>query len=251
MINTPPRSRFGRGGFGLVNEMAYKDKEKEKERNRAYHEANSKKIRERKRAYYEANLEKEKERKRAYREANPEKIKETQRAYYIKNKLVLAEKRIVYYEKYKPRANELFRKRRETDVLFAMRCRIRCLIQGACKKKNYTKTSRTHEILGCDYETFAAHLESQFVDGMNWDNRNEWHIDHIIPIASAQTEEDVLRLNHYTNLRPLWAEENMAKSARMPPVHIQQRVNAFYAKSKGVRIPLKQQPMFDYENVTL
>ena len=50
---------------------------------------------------------------------------------------------------------------------------------------------------------------------MTWENRSDWHIDHIIPIASAITEEDVIRLNHYTNLRPLWAKDNLAKGAKM------------------------------------
>ena len=51
---------------------------------------------------------------------------------------------------------------------------------------------------------------------MTWENRSEWHVDHIIPLATAKTEEDVYRLNHYTNLQPLWAHENIRKRAMMP-----------------------------------
>jgi hypothetical protein len=43
----------------------------------------------------------------------------------------------------------------------------------------------------------------------------KWNIDHIIPISSAQTEEEIYKLNHYTNLQPLWWEENMAKGKKI------------------------------------
>jgi hypothetical protein len=99
-----------------------------------------------------------------------------------------------------------------TDYLYAIKKRIRSRICETLRKNGYTKKSKMIEILGCDYETFANHIESQFVDGMNWNNRNEWHIDHIIPLASAKTESEILKLNHYTNLQPLWAMDNIIKS---------------------------------------
>jgi hypothetical protein len=51
---------------------------------------------------------------------------------------------------------------------------------------------------------------------MSWENygTHGWHIDHIIPLASAHTKEDVYRLWHYSNLRPLWAEDNWKKGAK-------------------------------------
>jgi hypothetical protein len=50
---------------------------------------------------------------------------------------------------------------------------------------------------------------------MSWDNHGEWHIDHIIPLSSAKNENDVYTLCHYTNLQPLWAEENLRKSNKI------------------------------------
>jgi len=66
-------------------------------------------------------------------------------------------------------------------------------------------------ILCCSYENFILHLESQFQDWMNWNNYGlyngtpnyGWDIDHVMPVSSATTEEELLMLNHYTNLQPL------------------------------------------------
>jgi len=59
------------------------------------------------------------------------------------------------------------------------------------------------------------HFESLFTNGMCWNNMGQWHIDHIIPLSTAITEEDVIRLCHYTNLQPLWAEDNLKKSNKL------------------------------------
>lgn len=100
----------------------------------------------------------------------------------------------------------------ETDPVFAMKTRIRISICGSFKRFGYTKRSKTAQILGCDWDFFKLHIEKQFISGMNWNNREKWHLDHIIPLAVAKTEDDVIRLNHFTNLRPLWAEDNFKKS---------------------------------------
>ena len=70
----------------------------------------------------------------------------------------------------------------------------------------------TLEFLGCDWSTFKKHLETQFKDGMSWDNRKLWHLDHIIPISEGKTIEDIILLSHFTNFQPLWKEENIKKS---------------------------------------
>ena len=59
---------------------------------------------------------------------------------------------------------------------------------------------------------------------MTWENQGEWHFDHIIPISSAQTEEEVIKLNHYTNFQPLWAEDNLRKSNKIEPTQIKLRI---------------------------
>jgi hypothetical protein len=92
---------------------------------------------------------------------------------------------------------------------------VRSRISTYLKNSNYMKKNKTFEIVGCSPEFLKEHLEKQFVDGMSWENRAEWHIDHIIPLSSAKTEEDALKLCHYTNLQPLWAEDNLRKSNKI------------------------------------
>lgn len=101
------------------------------------------------------------------------------------------------------------------DPIFATKGRVRTRIRTFLKSNGYSKLSKTQEILGCDWNHLKTHLESKFVDGMSWENLRLWHIDHIIPLASAKSVEEVVRLCHYTNLQPLWAEDNMKKSDKI------------------------------------
>jgi hypothetical protein len=107
------------------------------------------------------------------------------------------------------------RNKRQSDNVFRLRSNMGSLIATALSKAGFKKTSRTADILGCTFEEFARHIESQFVEGMTWSNRHLWHIDHIVPQGHAQTAEQVMLLNHYTNLRPLWSKDNQRKSSTL------------------------------------
>lgn len=113
-------------------------------------------------------------------------------------------------------ANAKQRRRRASDPLFALIGRVRARLSEVLRKNGYTKRSRTHEIIGCDYEFLRGWIESQFKPGMTWENRDAWHLDHRVPLSSAKSEEEILRLSHYTNLQPLWAEENQKKGDKLP-----------------------------------
>jgi hypothetical protein len=78
-----------------------------------------------------------------------------------------------------------------------------------------TKKNKTFDIVGCNPLQLKEHLEKQFVDGMTWENKGDWHIDHIIPLSSAKTEDELYKLCHYTNLQPLWAIDNIKKGKKI------------------------------------
>ena len=80
----------------------------------------------------------------------------------------------------------------------------------------HAKDLHSTEYLGCNIDIFKQHIESQFTEGMTWENHGKWHIDHKIPIAYKQdgiipTIEEVTKRLHYTNTQPLWASKNMSK----------------------------------------
>jgi hypothetical protein len=140
------------------------------------------------------------EKRKIYRENNKEKQKE----YYLKNKIKIND----YTKKY-------FKDRKLIDSIFKLRCNISTLISLSIKKNNHKKNSKSSKILGCSIEEFKQHIEKQFTKGMTWANSGEWHLDHIYPVSLAKDEEELIRLNHYTNFQPLWAKENKQKSNKI------------------------------------
>lgn len=145
------------------------------------------------------------EKNRLYREANREKLSASQRQYQKDN----IEERREYSRGY-------WKCRIKEDPVCALRFIVRRRMLFAFSNKGYPKESKTKDMLGCEYDHLMSHLESMFTEGMSWDNRGEWHIDHIIPLASAKTQQDLIALCHYANLQPLWAHDNLSKGAKMP-----------------------------------
>jgi hypothetical protein len=141
-----------------------------------------------------------------------------QREYHKKNHNKLKKKRDVYRKS--EAGLKVIRKynknRRKRDPLFRAKMNLRKRINDCYTVSYWSKKSKNQVVLGCDYDTAFKHIEDQFRDGMSWDNYGEWHIDHIIPLCSATTVEELEKLCHYTNLQPLWAEENISKGGKMP-----------------------------------
>lgn len=162
----------------------------------------------------EANRAKSEYKKQWY-EANKSKILASAAKRYEENK----DEKLAYASEYQKKNLKKIiasRKLREmNDEVYALKERVRGLIKESIKKSGSKKKSRTSEILGCSTLEFKLHIERQFVKGMCWDNFGEWHLDHIVPISSAKTEDDVVSLNHHTNLRPMWAADNIRKSNKM------------------------------------
>lgn len=160
-----------------------------------------------------------KERLKKYYQDNAEHIKERNKEYnrkwYQDNVKYRKERMKQYNQNNKERINKYLKQRRQTDPLFKLNRNLRNRTYKAFKNKGYSKTSKTQQMLGVDWEVAKAHIERQFTKGMNWGNYGEWHIDHIISLASANTKEEMMKLCHYTNLQPLWAEENLSKGDKI------------------------------------
>lgn len=105
--------------------------------------------------------------------------------------------------------------RRKKDYIFNMKERLLSRLSSALKSKNFKKQDSITKSIGCTPEFLCKYIESKFKPGMNWNNRNLWHLDHIAPLSSVKTEEELLKLNHYTNLQPLWAKDNLKKSNKI------------------------------------
>jgi hypothetical protein len=135
-----------------------------------------------------------------YREANLEHLKKHNREYQRKYAKLLSAKR-----------KELV----NSTPLRQFKERIRCLVKNSFYRLKHNKTKRVSEVIGADWETVKAHFISQFKDGMTWEAfiAGEIHVDHIQPLASATSEEELIALCHYTNLQPLWCLDNLSKGA--------------------------------------
>jgi hypothetical protein len=92
-----------------------------------------------------------------------------------------------------------------------LRKTIKSLIYSSIKNGGFAKKSRSNEILGTSYNEFKLFIENKFLEGMTWDNHGDWHLDHITPISWAKTEDEIYKLNHYSNFQPLWKEDNLSK----------------------------------------
>ena len=142
---------------------------------------------------------------------NPTLMSEKLKKFYKNN----PEKRKEYRQNYKSRKHEQRKERRNSDPVFNLVNRVRCRIWKFLTLSNITKKNKTFEIVGCTPEFLKEYLEKQFKDGMSWENRHLFHIDHIIPLSSAKTEKEIYKLCHYTNLQPLWVDENLKKSNKI------------------------------------
>ena len=84
--------------------------------------------------------------------------------------------------------------------------------------RNRQKSGSAVEDLGCSIEYLKIHLERMFFPGMSWENygKGGWSIDHIVPLCQFDLTNKVLfkKACHYTNLQPLWEEDNSSKGGR-------------------------------------
>ena len=202
----------------------YQDnKEQIKEKKKEYRQNNKEQIKEKKKEYNKEYRQNNKEQIKEYYQDNKKHIKEQHKEYYQYNKKHIKERKKEYRqenkEQIKERHKEYEKERYKSDPIFKLKQNLRSRLRHVLNSKNLKKSKHTIDILGCSIEELKLHLESQFEQWMNWSNNgpydpknlDTWQIDHIEPLANAVTEEDVYRLSHYTNLRPLRAIDNIIK----------------------------------------
>jgi hypothetical protein len=115
---------------------------------------------------------------------------------------------------YRSSCTECDKERKLIDPIYKLSIIVRGRINKFFKLNKINKKNNTFDIVGCSPIFLKEHIENKFTEGMSWDNRGlfGWHIDHIIPLSSAKTKEEIYKLCHYTNLQPLWDEDNLKKS---------------------------------------
>lgn len=215
-------------------------------KSREYRKLNREYYNEARRERYKNNPNKYKEQRKDWANRNPDKIKKYKKDEYSRNKeyILREQKKWVkanrehvrnYQNKYQRevyRKGDTYKKRRDrtknernrymrdwhknnNDVNYKLRRNLRSRLYHALKSSS--KSGSSIKLLGCSIEEFRKYMESKFRSGMTWDNYSKWHIDHIIPLSWFNLEdiEQLKKAAHYTNLQPLWAEENLSKGAKL------------------------------------
>lgn len=160
-----------------------------KSRTSSFYKKNADSIKERTNLYYHKNKEALSRVSKEYRKRNAEKISQ-----YKKSKRHIANEQ----DRIRLKSNPLL------NVIRACRRSMRSYV--------FNKQQSFNQYIGCSQDELRAHIQSQFTEGMTWDNYGKWEIDHIFPLSKAQNDRHVYRLSHYKNLRPLWVKENRSKN---------------------------------------
>lgn len=156
-----------------------------------------------------------------YAENNPEKERERRRAYNIKpeNKIKARIRKLRFVKNNREHIRKYHsdweKNRRKIDPTYGLIKNLRNRLWTVLK--GHKKSDSTMALTGCTSEELKKHLESKFEDGMNWDNYGTWHVDHIIPCANFDFSDPKQQqiCFHYTNLQPMWGEDNTKKGSRL------------------------------------
>ena len=198
-----------------IKQYQQDNKEEISEGRRQYYQDNREAIAEWQKEYHQANKEKRNEQRRQYYQANKEK----KHQYYQDNREAIVEYQKEYHQANKERAAEYRRNRYNNEPVVALRNNVSNLIGHALKRNDGSKVGESVlQYLPYTIEQLKEHLENQFEDWMTWSNRNEWHIDHIIPQSklpyASMDEPNFQKCWSLENLQPLEAKENMSLGNR-------------------------------------
>lgn len=153
------------------------------------------------REYHQRHKEEKNQWQREYRRAHPEKIRDYQKRHRPQRRIYLRH----YYSK-----------KRAEDELFNFKERTRARVGGYLRKRGFAKRTRTEEIVGAKFDVVWDWLLKTWKDryGEEWCGQ-PYHVDHIVPLATAKTENEILALFHYSNLQMLTPADNLKKGAHV------------------------------------
>ena len=135
--------------------------------------------------------------KAEYQKSNKDKQKQYTSDYYKNNSEKVRKATRKSYEKYKElHGKNYWTNRNNRDPLFKLLGNIRARTRGIFARKGLYNSSKLKQYIGCTDQFLFKHIESKFQPGMTWENHGEWHIDHIIPLSSAKTSEELNKLSH-------------------------------------------------------
>lgn len=184
-----------------------------KEYSQKYQKDNREELNKKRKIYKEKNKEMYEKYKIKYKELD----KQWHKKYREKNKEKINEYQKKYNLIHKKERNERERLKRKKDKTYKLKTNVRLMINDAFKRKNKYKVEHTENIIGCKMQFFIEYLLNTFVEnyGYDWDGIEKVHIDHIKPLKYANTDEEVIKLCHYTNLQLLKAKDNLKKHDKL------------------------------------
>jgi hypothetical protein len=155
------------------------------------------------------------------RHADKPHIREARRIYGMQPHLV--KKRKIYSQTHKEQRNIYEKKKRDSDPIYKLKLSIRTRTYNFLTRREISKNQKIEKLIGCTWFELATHLEKQFTPDMTWDNHEltGWHVDHIIPLSTLKDKDlknkkKVFALFHFSNLRPLWYDENIRRTPKHP-----------------------------------
>ena len=190
-------------------------------RSKKYYKKHAEKLKAYSKSFRAENKEYYTEYNKQYKQDNKEYISEYNKAYNEANNEAILQYKKEYHKENRAKEREYARvytkEKRASDPFYKLKIQLRHLIYHSLERKGYKKNTHTYEVIGTDYQTFYNYLLQTYKNnyGYEWDGKEQVHIDHIIPLATAKTEQEIIKLCNYKNLQLLKAKDNLDKSDKL------------------------------------